>query len=95
MAVLMVYGTVFELSPTQGGGWTEAVLHSFNNNGVDGYYPNGGLIFDAAGNLYGTTINGPDYGSVFKMSPNEGGGWTETGAVYLPRRWTDGIPKAA
>jgi uncharacterized repeat protein (TIGR03803 family) len=77
-------GTVFELSPTQGGGWTEAVLHSFNNNGVDGYYPNGGLIFDAAGNLYGTLLNGPDYGSVFKMSPNEGGGWTETVLYSFP-----------
>ena len=48
------YGTVFELTPTRGGGWTETVLHSFGN-GTDGDVPYAGLIFDAAGNLYGTT----------------------------------------
>ena len=46
-------GTVFELTPTKGGGWTETVLHSFD--GTDGVSPSAGLIFDAAGNLYGTT----------------------------------------
>jgi uncharacterized repeat protein (TIGR03803 family) len=70
-------GTVFELSPSEGGGWTETVLHSFNNNGTDGWYPLTGLIFDAAGNLYGTTLYGQGYGAVFELSPSEGGGWTE------------------
>ena len=45
---------MFELSPQWGGGWTEQVLHSFGN-GTDGASPVAGLIFDAAGNLYGTT----------------------------------------
>ena len=77
------YGTVFELTPTAGGGWTEKVLHSFNNNGTDGYYPLAGLIFDAAGNLYGTTWHGGTYnelggGTVFELTPTAGGGWTET-----------------
>jgi uncharacterized repeat protein (TIGR03803 family) len=72
------YGTVFELSPNEGGGWTETVLHSFNNDGTDGWYPDAGLILDGAGNLYGTTIYGAGYGAVFEMSPNQGGGWTET-----------------
>ena len=31
-------GTVFELSPRQGGGYTETVLHNFGN-GTDGYVP--------------------------------------------------------
>ncbi len=48
-------GTVFELTPTAGGGWTEQVLHSFDNNGTDGIGPRAGLIIDAAGNLYGTS----------------------------------------
>src|ERR1019366_10452272 len=56
------YGTVFELTPAAGGGWTEMVLHNFNNDGVDGAYPQAGLIFDAAGNLYGTTVAGGTYG---------------------------------
>jgi uncharacterized repeat protein (TIGR03803 family) len=69
-------GTAFELTPTAGGGWTEQVLHSFNNNGTDGAYAEGGLIFDAAGNLYGTTEGGGAYdicsggcGTVFELTP--------------------------
>jgi uncharacterized repeat protein (TIGR03803 family) len=73
------YGVLFELSPQAGGGWTEAVLHSFSNNGHDGYRPQGGLIFDAAGNLYGTTSGGGVHkgGTVFELAPATGGGWTE------------------
>jgi uncharacterized repeat protein (TIGR03803 family) len=71
-------GTVFELTPETGGGWTETVLHSFNGN--DGSAPYAGLIFDAAGNLYGTTYGGGAYGdgTVFELTPEAGGGWTET-----------------
>ena len=51
--------------------WNEKVLHSFNNNGVDGAEPCAGLIFDAAGNLYGTTYFGGTYnhGTVFELTP--------------------------
>jgi uncharacterized repeat protein (TIGR03803 family) len=46
-------GTVFKVQPTGG----ETLLHTFN--GVpDGAIPFGGLILDAAGNLYGTTSQG-------------------------------------
>ncbi len=73
-------GTVFELSPRDGGGWSEKVLHSFNNNGSDGYQPETGLTMDSAGNLYGTTAFGGIHvrGTVFELSPKQGGGWTET-----------------
>jgi uncharacterized repeat protein (TIGR03803 family) len=72
-------GTVFELRPTTGGGWTEQVLHNFGNAG-DGANPEGGLIFDAAGNLYSTTPNGGSYGfgTVFDLAPSGGGNWAET-----------------
>jgi uncharacterized repeat protein (TIGR03803 family) len=60
---------VFQLTPATGGGWTEKVLHSFtynpHNGSKDGANPEAGLIFDTAGNLYGTTFNGG--------TPNEGG----------------------
>lgn len=77
-------GTVFELSPHADGNWTETVLHSFNpklSNGTgDGFAPLAGLIFDAAGNLYGTTASGGSQwdGTVFELSPQVGGGWTES-----------------
>src|ERR1019366_44782 len=73
-------GTVFELTPTAGGGWTETVLHSFNQTGTDGTEPLAGLIFDAAGNLYGTTYQGGTYsgGTVFEVTAAPKAGTTTT-----------------
>jgi uncharacterized repeat protein (TIGR03803 family) len=72
-------GTVFELTPTGNGAWTEKVVHYFGH-GEDGSEPYAGLISDAFGNLYGTTISGGAYdaGTAFKLTPGVGGGWTET-----------------
>jgi uncharacterized repeat protein (TIGR03803 family) len=74
-------GTVFELSPGNGN-WTENILYEFTNNG-DGALPHAGLVFDAFGNLYGTTLGiaNTSYGTVFKLTPATGGGWSET-TVY-------------
>ena len=71
------YGTVFQLTPNGDGSWTESVLHSFS--GTDGSKPIAGLIFDGAGNLYGTTTAGGAYdsGTVFELTPNGDGTWTE------------------
>jgi hypothetical protein len=52
------------------------VLYSFTG-GADGGSPQAGLIFDAAGNLYGTAPNGPLFGVVFKLTPTSSG-WSET-----------------
>jgi len=76
------YGTVFELSPNGNGSWTETTLYSFCSapNCTDGAYPDfSHLIFDAAGNLYGTAYSGGanGYGVVFELSP-VGTSWTET-----------------
>ena len=71
-------GTVFELSPSLGGRWKETVLHSFYYRS-DGNFPYGGLIFDGAGNLYGTLSTGGAHqaGAAFELTPTSGG-WTET-----------------
>ena len=73
---------VFKLTPNLDGIWTRTVLHTFR--GYDGDHSRSGLIFDAAGNLYGTTFNGggskncPDgCGAVFKLIANPDGSWTE------------------
>jgi uncharacterized repeat protein (TIGR03803 family) len=89
-------GTVFELTPQAGGGWTENVLYSFGN-GTDGAGPSvSGLIFDAAGNLYGTTYGGGIYraGTVFELTPQAGGGWTEN-VLYSFGNGTDGADPQA
>ena len=82
-------GTVFELSPpsAQGGAWTETLLYSFQGMPSDGAQPAAGLIFDGAGNLYGTTSAGGidsgfcegGCGTAFDLSPPSvrGGSWTE------------------
>jgi uncharacterized repeat protein (TIGR03803 family) len=70
---------VFKLTPNADGGWTESVLHTFN--GSDGHAPDSGLIFDAAGNLYGTTLDGGAHrsdGVAFKLTPNADRSWTES-----------------
>lgn len=70
-------GTVFKLAPGINGTWTETVLHAFD--GQDGGRPSGSLIFDASGNLYGTTSGTPpSRGNVFKLAPSVDGVWTET-----------------
>src|SRR5208337_3980851 len=73
-------GSVYELYHTSDG-WREAVLHSFNNNGEDGYTPGwGALLMDSLGRLYGTTEVGgvPGYGTVFKLTKLADGRWKET-----------------
>lgn len=52
-------GCVFELSRDSDGSWTETVLYSFT--GPDGPSPSSSLVFDSAGNLYGTTTGGGAY----------------------------------
>jgi uncharacterized repeat protein (TIGR03803 family) len=59
-------GSVFKLAPS--GGFT--IFHAFSGSS-DGGNPTAGLIMDAAGNLYGTTGFGGDFGIgvVFKLDP--------------------------
>lgn len=71
-------GAVFELTPNGGGGYTESILYSFPATGVPPnadttlIYPSGSLLMDSAGNLYGNS------GTVFKLTPNGNGGYTES-----------------
>ena len=85
-------GTTYKLHLANGK-WTETVLHRFTGNGTDGWNPSGGLAFDAAGNLWGATFLGgagdsstcgdPNggvgfCGTVFELTPNANGTWTES-----------------
>ena len=72
-------GTVFMLSPSAGGQWTEKTLHSFQSQTLDGTYPHGAVMIDAAGNVYGTTAGGGAYqdGIAYELIPKATGGWSE------------------
>jgi hypothetical protein len=79
-------GTAYELTPEG----VESVLWNFGSNPSDGYRPVGGVIMDAGGNLYGTTLCGGVYansatfddcgGTVYQLTPPAtiGGNWTES-----------------
>jgi uncharacterized repeat protein (TIGR03803 family) len=95
-------GTVFKLTPSSGGAWTESVLYEFAGANGDGGLPVAGLIFDNAGNLYGSTFLGGNFnqicfylgcGTVFELSPKSGA-WSET--ILYAFRGEDAIsPNAA
>ena len=82
-------GVAFELSPTKTGEWTQTILYQFKGQ-PDAGFPYGGLVFDAAGNLYGTTYyNGAnDLGSVYKLT-NSNGVWSES-VLYSFQGGADG-----
>lgn len=74
-------GTAFKVVPPGGPRttWTETVIWNFTG-GTDGGQPVASLIFDAAGNLYGTTKTGGanGQGTVFELMPSPNPGWTQT-----------------
>ncbi|HVM92550.1 MAG TPA: choice-of-anchor tandem repeat GloVer-containing protein [Terriglobales bacterium] len=59
------YGTIFALTPSG----SEKLLYAFTNRN-DGSYPNGQLVQDEQGNLYGTTLEGGayGYGTIFELT---------------------------
>jgi uncharacterized repeat protein (TIGR03803 family) len=87
------WGTVFRLQPPPplcvACGWSETVLYRFRG-GSDGGNPEGDLIFDQAGNLYGTATQGGAnrYGAVFQLHPSNGG-WVEN-VLYSFTGFLDG-----
>jgi uncharacterized repeat protein (TIGR03803 family) len=73
LLTLLTFATAPSVSQAQ---YTEKILYSFKDTG---YWPLSPLIFDTAGNLYGTTGFSPaGTGEVFELSPSSGGTWTQT-----------------
>ncbi len=71
-------GVVFKLSPNGNGTWSEQAIYTFTG-GTDGSHPYSTLVFDAAGNLYGTTYGnyygGTGVGTAFRLTPGADGAW--------------------
>jgi hypothetical protein len=63
------YGAVWKLTPSSKNTWTEEILYSFNGSQQDGSFPYAGIVLDAAGNIYGTTLAGgiDQRGAVFEL----------------------------
>jgi uncharacterized repeat protein (TIGR03803 family) len=80
-------GTVFKLKPTKNG-YVEKVLYAFKG-GADGEFVASGLVADAAGALYGTTLQGGAYnrGVVYKLVP---GTQSTESVIYDFRSGRDG-----
>lgn len=93
------YGSVYSLSPpVQGGSWTAQPLYKFLG-GTDGATPEGALVSDASGVLYGTTSTGgaaKKWGTVFKLVPPGKGSktWTETILYSFTGKSDGGTPRA-
>jgi uncharacterized repeat protein (TIGR03803 family) len=68
------YGAVWKLTPvTSGknkGTWKESILYSFKSGQAYGSFPHAGIVFDTAGNIYGTTGSGGFYerGTVYELA---------------------------
>ena len=83
-------GVVWKMTRTDGG-WVYSQIYSFPSGSHDGEMPNSSLIFDQAGNLYGTTSEGgggSGDGTIFELSPS-GSGWLET-VLYRFQGGNDG-----
>jgi uncharacterized repeat protein (TIGR03803 family) len=64
------FGKVYKLSPGKKGKWFEQILYTFKGGPEDGSVPGAGIVFDAEGNIYGTTTSGGKYGdagTVFEL----------------------------
>jgi uncharacterized repeat protein (TIGR03803 family) len=90
-------GTVFELSPPAAGqtSWTETVLWSFTGDDK-GASPAAGLVQAADGSLFGTTLKGgAGVGTVFKLTPHNGGTSWGMGTIWTFSGGADGATPAA
>jgi uncharacterized repeat protein (TIGR03803 family) len=64
-------GTVFKLTPGSNGTWSETILYNFSDKTGACQDPFSNVVFDASGNLYGTTSSGGTLGlgCVYELSP--------------------------
>ncbi len=87
-------GTVFQLRPpatvcrSVSCPWSETLLYQFGGSEDGGLPANGNLVFDTAGNIYGTTYQGGAFGSgtVYEMTHSQGS-WMESVLYSFDRNW--------
>jgi hypothetical protein len=90
-------GSVFRLSPSSNGTWTESVLFTFSNLSTGLGAPSG-VVLDSSGNIYGTTPYGGNSiincssgcGVVYKLTPSPSLPWNQTILYYFTYQNGDG-----
>jgi uncharacterized repeat protein (TIGR03803 family) len=68
-------GTVYQLSPSSGGGWTEKDLVDFPASCSPACIPEAAITVDSAGNIFGTASATGSFGVAYEVSPNGSGTW--------------------
>lgn len=83
-------GTVYRLVQGSNGQWKNEILYSFKGGKTDGSGPYSAVVFDASGNMYGTTSSGGEFnkGTVFELSPVGDGSYKEK--ILWSFNFTDG-----
>ena len=85
-------GNVFKLTPSSDGYWNQTVLYTFQG-GSDGKYPEAGVIFDQAGNLYGASAAGGqnDGGTIFELTASNGWAFNLLYSLSGSMPYADGV----
>lgn len=88
-------GSAYRIFKDKNGAWSDQIMHSFSA-GSDGQYPwDAGLVLDAKGDAYGTTLQGGMGGTIFELSPSADGQWKETILYNFPNAQKNGGGPAA
>lgn len=85
------YGTMFEIANTSSG-YASTAITLVNFDDANGSYPQAGLITDANGNLFGTTLGGGAYGdgTVFEIAKTSSG-YASTPTILVSFDDSDGL----
>jgi uncharacterized repeat protein (TIGR03803 family) len=76
ICIRLLFSAVSLIVATSSSAQTEKILYTFTGSN-DGGLPQSGVVFDAKGNLYGTSEIGAAGGLVYELTPNSNGTWSE------------------
>ena len=89
-------GVIYKLSPDGTGNWSQTVIHAFTG-GDDGATGSAGRLLLVGGSFYGVATVGGAYGkgTVFRLTPNPGGGWSLKTLYAFKGQPDGGLPYGA
>jgi hypothetical protein len=76
---VMNCGTIYKLTRSMPTSWTESILYNFRRFRGRAKYPSGGVLFDKAGHVFGTSLAGGNgIGTVFELQHQQDGSWSQS-----------------